>query len=319
MDVSAEEVLNCAIPKWYDSLKAITIPSTFVPLPEDFVEYLKSDGIILPRGCTLPQICIHGNSEDESENGRGDWEEEDGGGEEEGKVPEFADLLSQIEEGIATLGGAVVPKLNWSAPKDATWMISSNTLKCTCASEVLLLLKSSDFVAHDLSRVFEYCTSEVTPAFQYMLCLRQWRNIDPSGEFRCFVHRDEIIGISQRHYTQHFDFVVSRKDQLRDEIMDFFSRSLKGRFFNTSYVVDVFKTDEDDVRLMDFNPFCPMTDPLLFSWEELVTLDTHPPLMKVVESPGVVQPSDLYQCRLPKDAREFGGMEAFFRELETSR
>ncbi|KAL5517345.1 hypothetical protein EMCRGX_G002879 [Ephydatia muelleri] len=298
MDVSTEEVLNCAIPKWYDNLKAVTIPSVFIPLPEDFVEYLRSDGIILPRGCDLPQMCVHGDSDDES--GEVDGDQQDDWSEGEGEVPEFTDLLSEIERGIAILGGAVVPKLNWSAPKDATWIISSNTLRCTCASEVLLLLKSSDFVAHDLSRVFKYCTSEVTPAFQYMLCLRQWRDIHPSGEFRCFVRHGRIVGISQRHYTQHFDFVVSHKDQLSEDMMEFFTRYLKGRFCNTNYVVDVFRTDEGAVRLMDFNPFCPMTDPLLFTWEELARLDTELPVVRVVESPGVMRPSDLYQCRLPK-------------------
>lgn len=37
--------------------------------------------------------------------------------------------------------------------QDATWVAMGNTLKCTCPSDVILLLKSSDFVMHDLSRV----------------------------------------------------------------------------------------------------------------------------------------------------------------------
>ena len=89
------------------------------------------------------------------------------------------------------------------------------------------------------------------------------------------------------------------------------------------------------LQLMDFNPFCPMTDPLLFTWEELIvlgeqlptftpisscppppphthththphisSLDTQTPLIRVVESAGVVQPTDLYHCRLPKVSRD---------------
>ena len=36
---------------------------------------------------------------------------------------------------IIELGGAVVPKLNWSAPKDAIWLSPDKQLKCTCAEE----------------------------------------------------------------------------------------------------------------------------------------------------------------------------------------
>lgn len=47
-----------------------------------------------------------------------------------------------------------MPKLNWSSPKDATW-INGGSLKCTTAGDVYLLLKSSDFVAFDLEHAWE--------------------------------------------------------------------------------------------------------------------------------------------------------------------
>lgn len=100
--------------------------------------------------------------------------------------PSFPELEAEMREAIAELGGAVFPKLNWSAPKvrlplrlsplarafasgphycapppspppaahsaqDATWISTTGTLKCDSPSEVFVLLKSSDFVVHDLA------------------------------------------------------------------------------------------------------------------------------------------------------------------------
>ncbi|GAB4815495.1 hypothetical protein N2152v2_002541 [Parachlorella kessleri] len=56
---------------------------------------------------------------------------------------------------IAELGGAVVPKFTWSCPKDAVWMTLDHTLACRSPDEVLLLLKSSDRVAHDICEAWE--------------------------------------------------------------------------------------------------------------------------------------------------------------------
>jgi len=51
-------------------------------------------------------------------------------------------------------------KLNWSAPKDAVWATASGLLKVVTPQDVYLLLKSSDFVAHDLSSAFEFCDDD---------------------------------------------------------------------------------------------------------------------------------------------------------------
>ena len=61
---------------------------------------------------------------------------------------------------------------------------------------------------------------------------------------------------------------------------------------------------QGDIQLVDFNPFCPMTDGLLFSWNELVkgTIcnDGEAPVIRVVEGKPGVQPHDLHTSRLPK-------------------
>ena len=97
--------------------------------------------------------------------------------------PSFPELTQWITQSIAELGGKAFPKLNWSSPRvawccrqthadtlvylhtsdlppvspppsqDAAWVNGDNTLQCTSPADVYLLLKSSDFIQHDLSRV----------------------------------------------------------------------------------------------------------------------------------------------------------------------
>ena len=45
-------------------------------------------------------------------------------------------VLAEINAAIDRLGGAVSPKMNWSCPKDAVWVSTGNTHRCTNADEV---------------------------------------------------------------------------------------------------------------------------------------------------------------------------------------
>jgi len=47
-----------------------------------------------------------------------------------------ADLALAVDAAIARLGGRVLPKLNWSAPLDAAWMVPNNCIACENADEV---------------------------------------------------------------------------------------------------------------------------------------------------------------------------------------
>lgn len=51
-------------------------------------------------------------------------------------MPEFPELLAEIDAAIKELGGCVAPKLNWSSPHDAVWVSSGKSLACRNADEV---------------------------------------------------------------------------------------------------------------------------------------------------------------------------------------
>lgn len=59
-----------------------------------------------------------------------------------------------------------------------------------------LLLKSSDFVAHDTdpSRVYEHVEDEDQGDWKLELVLKKWYDMNPSREFRCFVRDNVLLG-----------------------------------------------------------------------------------------------------------------------------
>ena len=182
----------------------------------------------------------------------------------------WSELHKQIKSTIAELGGKVTPKLNWSAPKDASWMSATNDLECRSANDVYLLLKSSDFVTHDLEHAFDGCVSD--GEIPYHLVLRKYVNFNPSLEFRCFVRNRVLLCLCQRDQN-YFDFLLPMREALRDRIQAFFDEKLRDTFPDDNFVFDVYvPPPHQRVWLVDVNPWAERTDPLLFSWMEILNM-----------------------------------------------
>ena len=171
------------------------------------------------------------------------------------------------------LGGKVVPKLNWSAPKDATFMSATNDMFCSSANDVYLLLKSSDFVTHDLDHAFDDTFEDGSaPPIPYHLVLRKAFNLNPALEFRCFVRNKTLLAISQREMN-YFAFLFELRPSLLDKIRTFLRDHVLPNFPDKSFVFDVYiPPPHDRVWLIDINPWAPRTDPLLFSWLEMLQM-----------------------------------------------
>jgi hypothetical protein len=234
---------------------------------------LRSDGIILP-----PEEADNATWSDNDSgifSGADNNEEND---DEEAGDPSihWRDTHEAIERTIEELGGKVAPKLNWSAPKDATWINATNSMECRTPNDIYLLLKSSDFVTHDVAHAFDDTSDQQPGAEQdipYHLVLRKWITLNPSLEFRCFVRNRRFIAMCQRDLN-HFDFLFNMQDKLRDTIQDFFDLRLRDTFPDPNFTFDVYvPPPHNKVWLVDVNPWAVRTDPLLFSWMELLCMD----------------------------------------------
>ncbi len=223
----------------------------------------------------------------------------DSDGEDDDPSALWPDVHRAVRDTIDELGGNVVPKLNWSAPKDATWMSTSNSMECRSANEVYLLLKSSDFVTHDLEHAFDGCIDdeestgdnrshdgpEHTDArrrdseqslsadgIPYFLVLRKFVQMNPSVEFRCFVRNRTLVGICQRDLN-HYDFLFKLRAHFGDRISHFFRTKLRDSFPDADFVFDVYIPPvQQRVWLIDINPWARRTDSILFDWSELLTM-----------------------------------------------
>lgn len=267
-----EEVNRCQIQEWYPKFKSVSIKTLIHELPESFIEYLNDSGpLVLPLSIADDDALPNRIHKPEDEEDYEVHEDSDDEAESPPPPPSFPELEMKIKESIQSLGGAVFPKLNWSAPKDSAWISSTGNLKCSSFSEIVLLLRSSDSLIHDLCHAYDSCGDKTASRPQkFFLALRKWyASLRPEMEFRCFVLNGLLVGISQREVTGFYPALLDKKDDLKQMIQEFYNDKLRGKFESESYAFDVYVTTDGRVKLLDFNTWGGSTLPLLFDWEEL--------------------------------------------------
>lgn len=246
---------NCQFANWYPKLAKFVPRTRILEAPEEFREYLLSDGIALKEEQAgdsseseweTPTVTEVENSSNGSDDDNDEIKE---------PPAEFHEL---IEATIKELNGEVAPKLNWSAPVDSTWMNTSNTMRCTSANDIYMLLKSSDYINHDLMQEPPKLT----------LVLREWFDLHPSTEFRCFVKDSRLVAITQRDMN-YYEFLERAKGHIITVCSELASHII-AQFPNRDFVFDVHIPKEGEkAYLVDINPWDSQTDTLLFSWDEL--------------------------------------------------
>uniref|UniRef100_A0A3B3S5J6 Translation initiation factor eIF2 assembly protein n=1 Tax=Paramormyrops kingsleyae TaxID=1676925 RepID=A0A3B3S5J6_9TELE len=291
----------------------VYVPSSVIlPLPQNVIDYLLDDGTLVVSGS-------EGHAQPSQINNDSDEDEEIQWSDDETTTivtaPEFPEFSSRVQEAINTLGGSVFPKLNWSAPQDASWIALNSSLRCQSLTDIFLLFKSSDFIAHDFTRPFLHCSDDSPdPPINFELVLRKWSELIPGGEFRCFVKENKLIGISQRDYTQYYQHISKQKHLISQSIQDFFTSHIQYKFLDEDFVFDVYRDSWGEVWLIDLNPFGEVTDSLLFTWEELISgcnLRAQPVeggapqqddlAFRYTTSEVTVQPSPCLSYRIPRD------------------
>ena len=172
-------------------------------------------------------------NKDEYDTDSTDWDKDD----ETIEYPDFPELDKQILNILDNFNNKVFIKLNWSSPKDAFW--SLNKLSCQRLSDVYILLKSSDFISHDLNEAFDDCQDSTDNDTEYKLIIREWINMNPSMEFRCFVQSNQLIGISQRDCRTYFQILQDNKSDIKQRIEQFYLDNIYKKFLDDSFVFDV--------------------------------------------------------------------------------
>lgn len=258
---------------WYPKLRKHAPKSTVINLDElqpEFLTWLEEDGLVLADANDARDGAtqrVPRNVEQEAREVLSDDEED-----EEDAPPQFPALNARIFELIDQYG-PVFPKLNWSAPLDAAWILPGNTVRCQSPNDIYLLLKSSDFVTKDLEQVKELqaaCAERGLEKPHVELVLKKWFEMPRSHEFRVFVRAGRMIAVSQRDVTfyEHLQNEATQDQILRQlhATVDL----VKDAIPLADLVIDVYLTRNlDSSFVIDLNPFLPRTDPLLWAFEEL--------------------------------------------------
>ncbi|KAF9554714.1 D123-domain-containing protein [Agrocybe pediades] len=293
-------ILSFQFSSWYPTFSKQSIKSTVIrPLSSEFREYLDADRVFVPEGAEdIPAESTLSDDEGDAGTVNSDDDSDD---ESTGKTYAFPDLDQKIRASIQEYEG-VFPKLNFSSPRDAAWLLPpSSPLKCTTPADVYLLLKSSDFINHDLNEenIFEGCGDTQAEGggqpYELELILRKWYPVDRSRELRCFVRDNVLLAISQRD-TNHYEFWNHPETQNKvvAAVREFWETNIKPKWTGQpDYIFDFLLTrDLSRGHIIDFNPYAPKTDSLLFTYEELRGLhqnsgnDESLPSLRVIDSPS---------------------------------
>ena len=99
------------------------------------------------------------------------------------------------------------------------------------------------------------------------ICLRPFRRMNRTREFRLFIHDGRLTAMSQYHLVRHFRRLEGIKQQFWQEA-EAFVNSIAWLLPIRTLVMDVYFTSEHNILIVDLNPWGAPTDPLLLrSWE----------------------------------------------------
>jgi D123 len=117
------------------------------------------------------------------------------------------------------------------------------------------------------------------------ICLRPFRRMNNTREFRLFIYKGELRAMSQYNLTKHFRRLESMKEEYWDVAQKFMDRA--GWLLpSPNLVVDIYITSDNQVLVIDLNPWGEGTDPKMLNtwdrdWEEEIGIVLMPPPTRI--------------------------------------
>jgi hypothetical protein len=231
------------IENWPPALYSLSIPSIDVPLTVDDARRLGTN-IIEYGEIFCPES---------------DYRRED-----------IGDIREKVSAAVAKLPAGAFIRLGSRSPKDS-WEGHKQGLKVLPGEDPLrFILDASERMSDDLLLAIYY-------DYPPHIFVRQWMDIPPWSEFRCFMQDRKLAGISQYNYLhgEVFPEITEKGSAIHWVIQQFFPLFQEASHLD-SVVFDVWvkrRTHGDrsvawECKLLEINPFSEMTDPCLFSWKD---------------------------------------------------
>ena len=286
---------------WLSRYKQYTLKARIISTNIRFFQYLSSDGIYIHHKYrkqhpqeSLDLDQIEENSPEKQKNlntnqptyeaisnkNNEDYSSQQEIASEESAVfPEFDEEIMKVLE---EFDNKVFIKLNWKAPKDIdTWVPK---LLCQSIEDIFLALKSSTLIGDMLENCFPKPENlkkdaDIKEIGGFDLILKKWQDLNKSLEFRCFIKNEKLIAISQRYMKNPYAFLNEKgvKTKILELIEAFYNNFNSIKFNDESYTLDVYLEifkEKWRIWLIDINPWGNLTNPLLFTWEELEKMES---------------------------------------------
>lgn len=117
------------------------------------------------------------------------------------------------------------------------------------------------------------------------ICLRPFRRMNQTREFRMFIHKGELKAMSQYWLVRHFRRLEGQKKHYWKIAKKFIDR-VGWLLPQPNLVVDIYITSDDQVLVIDLNAWGEDTDPKMLrnwerDWEQETGLVTMPPPTRI--------------------------------------
>jgi len=153
------------------------------------------------------------------------------------------------------------------------------------ATEILTMFIYSERIYADLGRALAY--PEAFESTQHII-LRKWVPIDIDMEFRGFVYKNQLNGLSQYNYIAYFERLKPLKCDIEKSVQEFWNSKCKEILKHyENYVIDFAVCGDklEKIYVIELNPWKESTDGALFSWKnELNVLENGPYELRVIEN-----------------------------------
>lgn len=166
--------------------------------------------------------------------------------------------------------GRAFARLGSRSAKDVIWWDDVLAQPLISGQAVLCLLAMSERVRNDL-------VEDMIAGYGSHIILRPWIDIAMHQEYRCFVRDGRLIGISQYYYHNPVPGMEEDQFSIRSAIINLFSSFKNHTSTSGNFVFDVFVESETrwewrhwNVTVIETNPWAILTDPCLFTWDELL-------------------------------------------------
>lgn len=183
--------------------------------------------------------------------------------------PEGKKLMNELAIPMGDIPGNSFAFVDTCAPTDTERFESKGGAVYSPRSALFYLLQSRKVAAAAQRGEVNY------------ICLRPFRKITRAREFRLFVYEGELSAMSQYHLIRHFRRLEGGKEKYWNLAVEWL-KEVAWRLPVKTLVMDIYITSDDEILLIDLNPWGGNTDPLLLhtwnrDWSEVAGIQLMAP------------------------------------------